>query len=112
MNGKLTGVWNGSVLKTYISQDSFLNNSPLNLAVTLCTDGIPIYKSSSITHWPILLMILNLPPLLRQKVCVDCGMDLTNQMLVYLLDPVMKVLNNLYEKGFEIKRSQVQTQLC
>ena len=58
MNGKLAGVWNGSVFITYISQDSVLNKSLLNLAFTLCTDRIPIYKSSSITLWPILLMIL------------------------------------------------------
>ena len=116
MNGKLTDVWNGSVLQTYISQDSFFNDSPLNLAVTLCTDGIPIYKSSSITLWPILLMILNLPPLLRQKAenIILCGLwyGPNKPDASLLLDPVMKVLNNLYEKGFEIKRSQVQTQLC
>ena len=95
MNGKLTDVWNGSVLQTYISQDSFLNHSSLNLAVTLCTDGIPIYKSSSITPWPILLMILNLPPLLRQKAenIILCGLWYGPKKpdASHLLDPVMKV---------------------
>ena len=116
MKGKHTDVWNGSVLQTYISQDSFFNDSPLNLAVTLCTDGIPIYKSSSITLWPILLMILNLPPLLRQKTenIILCGLWYGPKKpdASHLLDPVMKALNNLYEKGFEILRSQAQTQLC
>ena len=61
-------------------------------------------------------MILNLPPLLRQKAenIILCGLWYGPKKpdASHLLDPVMKVLNNLYEKGFEILRSQAQTQLC
>ena len=95
---------------------SFFNESPLNLAVTLCTDGIPIYKSSAVSIWPVLLMVLNLPPILRQKAenIILCGLwygpNKPNARL--LLNPVLKNLNNLYETGFMMHSSNGQTQLC
>lgn len=39
-----------------------------NLALGICIDGIPIYKSSKVSLWPVYCIILNLPPLIRYKV--------------------------------------------
>ena len=61
-------------------------------------------------------MVLNLPPILRQKAenIILCGLwygpNKPNARL--LLDPVLKNLNNLYETGFMMHSSNGQTQLC
>ena len=61
-------------------------------------------------------MVLNLPPILRQKAenIILCGLwygpNKPNARL--LLDPVLKNLNNLYETGFMMHSSNGQTQFC
>lgn len=38
----------------------YLSNS-FNLALSLCTDGVEIFKLSPVSLWPVYLVILNLP---------------------------------------------------
>ena len=42
-------------------------SSPVNLALSLCTDGVNIFKSSPVGLWPVYLVILNLPARIRMK---------------------------------------------
>ena len=51
-------------------------SSSFNLAVSLCTDGVEIFKSSPVGVWPVYLVILNLPARIRMKAenIIFCGL--------------------------------------
>ena len=53
-------VWDGSVLRN-LSQPGQYFSTKSALALSLNTDGVPLYKSSSWSLWPVFLTILNLP---------------------------------------------------
>lgn len=59
-------VWDGSVLRC-LSKAGHFFSTKCNLAFSLNTDEIPLYKSSSWGLWPVFLTILNLPPAIRMK---------------------------------------------
>lgn len=64
--GWMYDVWDGSVLRC-LSKAGHFFSTKCNLAFSLNTDGIPLYKSSSWGLWPVFLTILNLPPAIRMK---------------------------------------------
>ncbi len=49
-NGRLQDVWDGSALRPLCSSGRFFSNKS-NLALSLSTDGVPLYKSSPISIW-------------------------------------------------------------
>ena len=55
-----------SFLQKSIQNNDFFSYSE-NLALTLSTDGVPLFKSSSVSLWPVYLPILNLPPEVRMN---------------------------------------------
>ena len=80
-----------------------------NLALSIFTDGVPLFKSNKISLWPVLLQVLNLPPSIRFKAenIVMCGMwyGIKKPDMKLLLDPVVKTLEELYRDGFETQTS-------
>lgn len=55
----ISDVFDGSVYKNLFNK-GFLNN-PNNLSFAFNTDGIPIFKSSKVSMWPVYLLINELP---------------------------------------------------
>ena len=72
----------------------------------MSTDGVPLFKSSSMSLWPVYLLILNLPPAIR--VCAEniilSGLYVgpTKTDMKMLLEPIMKRLNTLSTVGVSI----------
>lgn len=62
----MSDIWDAAFLQESIQNDDFFSHSG-NLALCLSTDGVPLFKSSSISLWPVYLAVLNLPPELRMK---------------------------------------------
>ena len=64
-----------------------------NLAFSLSTDGVSIFKSTNISIWPIYLAILNLPPSIRMNAdnILLCGLwiDGTKPPMDKLLEPAL-----------------------
>lgn len=58
-------IYDGSLYQQYV-QNGFLSN-PNNISFTWYTDGIPVFKSSHISMWPVYLTINELPYKLRMK---------------------------------------------
>ena len=60
-NRILSDIWDG---QEYRKHSHFLSK-PENLSLTCNTDGVSIYKSSTISIWPVWFVINELPPVLR-----------------------------------------------
>ena len=73
-----------------------------NLSLTFSCDGVPIFKSSTCSIWPILCTVNELPASLRKKhvllVSLWFGSDKPN-MHVYF-EPFVKETSDLYSNGF------------
>jgi len=63
---KIHDIWNGERLSSQFNQAGFFS-TPEHLAFSIFTDGIPIFKSSSTSLWPVYLTINNLPPNIRMN---------------------------------------------
>ena len=64
----------GTAVKPLCASNRFFS-SPENIALSLSTDGVPLYKSSMISLWPVYLVILNLLAAIRMKAenVILCG---------------------------------------
>jgi len=74
-DGNIHDIWNGDAAKPLIQKGCFLDY-PEHLALSLSTDGVPVFKSSGATLWPVYLTIENLPPRIRFKNenTITCGL--------------------------------------
>jgi len=58
-------VWDGSALRPLLVEDRFFSHN--HLAFSMTTDGVPLFKSSTVSLWPVYLQILNLPPAIQMR---------------------------------------------
>lgn len=74
-------IYDGDVFKHLMANGDFLSTAE-NTGLILCTDGVPVFKSSKGSLWPVYLMVTSIPPHLRTKVIAllsqHCGMDQQN----------------------------------
>ena len=84
------------------TNDRFFS-SPENLALSVFTDGVPLFKSSPVSLWPVYLVILNLPAKVRMKSqnVILCGLWVgpIKPVMKLLLEPIMTHLRRLCSVG-------------
>ncbi|KAK3916484.1 Midasin, partial [Frankliniella fusca] len=93
-----------------ICYKEFVASLPENLverviSCVFCTDGSPLFKSSTYSIWPFFLCINELPPLIRMRNLLLGGLWFGNKhppMDLYL-KPVVDNLSSLSRHGFEVK---------
>lgn len=92
-------------MKSLCAPGRFFSN-PFNLALSLCTDGVDIFKSSPVGLWPVYLVILNLPARIRMKAenIILCGLWVGpgKPQMPRLLAPIMKTIRSLTTLGIQI----------
>lgn len=80
-------------------------SKPYNLSFVFNTDGVPIFKSSKTSIWPIFLLINELPYKMRKsrKYMILAGLwcGSAKPSMNIFLDPMCKTFNDL-EKGVEV----------
>lgn len=64
-NHYITDIYNGSLYQSFIGNGFLANQN--NISLTWYTDGIPVYKSSKVSMWPVYLSINELPFAERTK---------------------------------------------
>ena len=101
----LTDVWDGIALKPLRSAGRFFS-TPNHLALCINTDGVPLFKSSSFSLWPVYLVILNLPAKVRANanniVLVGLWAGPCKPPMKQLLEPVMKTIGSLSTIGMSV----------
>lgn len=62
--GYICDIYDGEAYQSHMVADGFLVN-PLNISLTMNTDGVRVFKSSNISFWPVYFTINELAPQLR-----------------------------------------------
>ena len=107
----LSNVWDGAYLKKLTEHGRYFSSCD-NLALALSTDGVPVFKSSSTSLWPVYLTILNLPPSIRMNVenVLMAGMWYGKKPSMDILDlmlrPILESLNRFSTLGISIDTPQ------
>lgn len=103
---QIEDVWDASVLQELSVPGRYFSDKR-NLALSLSTDGVPLYKSSRISMWPVYLIIQNLPINVRvnaENVILSAlWVGPTKPSMKILLDPVVSSLQHLERSGVTIK---------
>lgn len=75
-----------------------------HLGVIINTDGVPLFKSSRTTLWPVYLEIGNYPPTVRfrKENAIICGFWIGQSKpdMQVLLKPILQAIDNLNILGF------------
>lgn len=104
-NEILQDVWDGSGLQPLTAPGRYFSN-PHNMALSLSTDGVPLYKSSRVSMWPVFLVVLNLPPHIRMNASnvILCGVWVgpSKPIMNLLLDPIARYLEELSSMGIPV----------
>jgi len=99
----LRDVWDGVSMKSD-------NNSNKTIHLLVSTDGVPLFKSSTVSLWPVSFAILNLPPTIRinSENIILSGFWVGNKPVMKLLfAPILDNLSHLTSSGLEIRISSV-----
>ena len=104
-------VYDGFIYKQLTSNDGPLSK-PCNVSFTLNTDGVPIFKSSKMSAWPVYLMINELPYKYRKRTefMILAGLwygDKKPSMTTFM-EPLNESLKKL-EQGIDVVMNGVQT---
>ena len=80
-------ICDGAALRPLLEEGHFFSQYN-HFALSITTDGVPLFKSSTVSLWPVYLQILNLPPSIRMysENTLLCG------LYVGPAKPSMKVL--------------------
>lgn len=104
VNDNIEDIYDSEQYKKLCSNDGPLSE-PYNISFTFNTDGVPIFKSSKTSVWPIFLMINELPYKMRKsrKYMILAGLwcSSVKPSMNIFLDPMCKTLSKL-EKGIEV----------
>ena len=102
----LTDIWDGAGFRINTNYKNFFS-LPGRIAVSMCTDGIPLFKSSSVTLWPIYLVLLNLSANIRMNAenVILCGLWVgpVKPSMSELLKPVVAKVQQFFSKGLTIE---------
>ncbi|KAH3894571.1 hypothetical protein DPMN_018728 [Dreissena polymorpha] len=102
-------------LEEILKRDRVLQKLGDSLTLTMNTDGVPLYNSSSVSLWPVLFIINNLPPterFLPQNLLIwglwqGCG----KPCFKTYLKPLVEELNVLFTDGIQVNDVSVKITL-
>ena len=92
-NETLSDIWSGAYLRQLSGEGRYFSNCD-NLAIS--TDGVPLFKSSNISLWPVYFTILNLPPAIHMNAesVLMAGLWYGKKPpMKHLLSPIMESLS-------------------
>lgn len=100
----LEDIYDGQIYKELESNGFFSKDKPLNFSLIMNTDGVPVFKSTNKSLWPVFFNVNELPPHLRFKkeYTLIGGIWFGGKPYANLiLEPLLKPLKTI-ESGFAV----------
>lgn len=109
-------IYDGNVYKQLAENGGPLSDKyPYNISFTVNTDGVPIFKSSKISIWPVYLMVNELPFYQRRQSqnMILCGLWIgsSKPFMAYFTAPLHECLKEA-ERGFMVKVNNEERLIC
>lgn len=106
-NNNIEDIYDGELYKKLSEPGGVLSSDyPLNVSFTINTDGIPIFKSSKMSIWPVFLMINELPFDIRKcsENMLIAGLWFGEQkpFMYTFTEPLHRDLQKLENEGLEV----------
>lgn len=103
--GKISDIYDGHIYKSLFENNGILSN-PNNMSLTWNTDGVPLFKSSSFSLWPLYFIINELPynKRIRRENMLFAGLWFGSnkpQLLTYFA-PFYQGLSKLEKEGVTV----------
>ena len=99
-------IHDGAVIKALMQPGKFLS-IPENTGLLLNTDGVPVFKSSKCTLWPVYLAISSLPPHIRMNsdyiLLAGVWSGPIKPNIAQLLAPILAKIRELNSKGIAVQ---------
>ena len=99
-------IHDGAVIKALMQPGKFLS-IPENTGFLLNTDGVPVFKSSKCTLWPVYLAISSLPPYIRMNsdyiLLAGVWSGPIKPDIAQLLAPILANIRQLNSKGIAVQ---------
>ncbi|XP_052888929.1 uncharacterized protein LOC128297340 [Anopheles moucheti] len=103
--------WYHGVQKCFLNELSHVNfRSICTLVLNIAIDGLPIFKSSKLQFWPILINIHEMPEVPVMKVAIYCG-PTKPASIEHFLRPFVDELNFLMKNGVMVQNKKFNIQL-
>ena len=98
-------IQDGQLYKQVMQPGEFLS-VPEHTGLILCSDGVPLFKSSKQALWPILLAVTSLPPRIRMNreniILAGVWQGPVKPPMDKILLPVLEKLKELKQHGIEV----------
>lgn len=102
----LQDIHDGRAMMDLMSSGNFLS-VPEHTGLILCTDGVPVFKSSKGSIWPVYLMVTSIPPEHRFKVdnmiVASLWFGPTKPNMYCLLNPILESIVAIRDKGILVQ---------
>ena len=103
-------IHDGSVFQQLMINGGLLS-TPENVGLILSSDGVPVFKSSKGSLWPVYFMITNIPPHQRTRmdnlIVAGLWFGPTKPNMDILLQPILKNVSSVNQKS-----AGIQTAVC
>lgn len=116
-DANIKDIYDGHVYKQLSKDGGPLSEKyPYNISVTINTDGVPVFKSSNSSVWPVFLMVNELPFHLRRRkenlILAGLWFGRTKPFMPTFCDVLHKSLMNLENNGVEVSIENGETGIC
>ena len=105
-SGAITDITDGSEYLKLRQSAGFLDPSTNNITFTFFTDGIPLFKSSKVSLWPVYLVMNELPPneryLKKNMILWGIWQGISKPKMNTFFMKLVSDLTDLYTKGVEL----------
>lgn len=101
-DGCIQDIHDGSCFKKWMQPGEFLS-VPEHTGLVMCADGVPLFKASKWSLWPILLSITSLPPEIRMNIenllLAGVWLGPVKPDLSIILKPIVERIEQLRTRG-------------
>ena len=114
MDNVIEDIYDGQVFASLMKDGGFLTCSE-NVGLILCTDGVPVFKTSSGSLWPVYLAVTSIKPenrmKMKQVIVAALWHGPTKPVINIVLQPILDSIESIKCQGIPIGDKVLRAQL-